>query len=167
MSMQTTAIPRTAPLATSLPREFLTFRLEHEEYGVDILTVQEIRSFEQPTRMVNAPNFILGVLNLRGVIVPIIDMRLRFGLRNAKYDKFTVTIVLNVGGQVIGMVVDSVSDVSMLPPEQMRPAPEFSGVIDSKSVLALGSVGERMLILLDIARLLERADMGLAASDHS
>ena len=154
MSIETPAIPRTAAPASALPQEFLTFRLGDEEYGVDILTVQEIRSYEQPTRMVNAPTHILGVLNLRGVIVPVVDMRLRFSLHDVKYDKFTVTIVLNVGGRVIGIVVDSVSDVSALSPEQMRPTPEFSGAIDSKSVLALGSVGDRMLILLDIERVM-------------
>jgi purine-binding chemotaxis protein CheW len=144
-------------------REFLAFKLGREEYGVDILRVQEIRSFEQPTRMVNAPAFILGVVNLRGVIVPIIDMRIKFGMDEVKYDSFTVVIVLNIGKQVIGMVVDGVSDVMTLTPEQLRPVPEFSGSIDSQYVMAIGSVADRMLILLDIERVMSRVETGLSA----
>lgn len=140
-------------------REFLAFKLGHEEYGIDILRVQEIRSFEQPTRMVNAPEFILGVVNLRGVIVPIIDMRIKFRMDEVKYDSFTVVIVLNIGRQVVGMVVDAVSDVITLAPEQLRPVPEFAGAIDAGSVLAIGSVGERMLILLAIEKVMSEADV--------
>lgn len=151
-----TLSPDTAHAATDV-REFLAFRLGNEEYGVDILRVQEIRSYEPPTRMVNAPEQILGVVNLRGVIVPIVDMRIKFALQDVKYDKFTVVIVLNIGQRVVGMVVDSVSDVITLTPEQMRPVPEFSGAIDSDTVLALGSVGPRMLILLDIEKVLAAA----------
>lgn len=143
--------------------EFLAFKLGQEEYGVDILRVQEIRSFEPPTRMANAPAFILGVVNLRGVIVPIIDMRIKFGLDEVKYDSFTVVIVLNIGRQVTGMVVDGVSDVITLTPEQLRPVPEFSAAIDSKHVLAIGSVADRMLILLDIEKVMSSAEMGLVA----
>ncbi len=145
-------------------REFLAFKLGREEYGVDILRVQEIRSYEVPTRMVNAPAHVLGVVNLRGVIVPIIDMRIRFGLAEVKYDSFTVVIVLNIGQQVIGMVVDGVSDVITLTPEQLRPVPEFSSAIDSRHVMAIGSVADRMLILLDIEQVMGSADMGLLAS---
>ena len=102
------------------PREYLTFRLGEEEYGIDILKVQEIRGYEQPTRIANAPSFIKGVVNLRGVIVPIVDMRLKFGLGSAEYNDFTVVIILNLGARVVGMVVDSVSDVMALSPEQIR-----------------------------------------------
>jgi purine-binding chemotaxis protein CheW len=111
--------------------------------------------------MVNTPDHILGVVNLRGVIVPIIDMRIKFGLEEVKYDSFTVVIVLTIGRQVIGMVVDAVSDVITLAPEQLRPVPEFSGAIDSGSVLAIGSVGDRMLILLDIEKVMGSAAMNL------
>jgi purine-binding chemotaxis protein CheW len=135
-------------------REYLAFKLGDEEYGVDILRVQEIRSYEQSTYMVNMPAHILGVVNLRGVIVPIIDMRIKFGLKATNYDKFTVTIVLNIGSRVIGIVVDAVSDVITLTPQQLCPVPEFSGTVDSTSVMALGSVGDRMLILLDIEKVL-------------
>jgi purine-binding chemotaxis protein CheW len=143
--------------------EFLAFKLGSEEYGIDILRVQEIRSYEAPTRMANAPAFLKGVINLRGVIVPIVDMRLKFNLAEANYDGFTVVIVLNIGKQVVGMVVDGVSDVITLTPEQLRPVPEFSSAIDSDHVLAIGSVDKRMLILLDIEKLMTSADMGLVS----
>lgn len=154
--------PRAADAMTSV-REFLAFKLGKEEYGVDILRVQEIRSYEEPTRMANAPDFIKGVINLRGVIVPIVDMRLKFNLDEANYDGFTVVIVLNIGQQVVGMVVDSVSDVITLTPQQLRPVPEFSSAIGSDHLLAIGSLEERMLILLDIEKLMSSAEMGLMA----
>jgi len=156
------AAPSAGGTATSIS-EFLAFKLGAEEYGIDILRVQEIRSYEQPTRMANAPAFIKGVINLRGVIVPIIDMRLKFKLEQANYDGFTVVIVLNIGRQVVGMVVDSVSDVISLRPDQLCPVPEFSSAIDSDHLLAIGSLENRMLILLDIEKLMSSADMGLVA----
>lgn len=142
-------------------REFLAFKLGNEEYGMDILRVQEIRSYEEPTRMANAPAFIKGVINLRGVIVPIVDMRIKFNLEKVDYDTFTVVIVLNIGKQVVGMVVDGVSDVITLTPEQLHPVPEFSSAIGSDHLLAIGSVEDRMLILLDIENLMTSAEMGL------
>jgi len=144
-------------------REFLAFKLGREEYGIDILRVQEISSYEEPTRMANAPAFIKGVINLRGVIVPIVDMRMKFNLEQVNYDSFTVVIVLNIGTQVIGMVVDGVSDVITLTPEQLRPVPEFSSAIGSDHLLAIGSLEDRMLILLDIEKLMSSAEMGLIA----
>ena len=149
-----------APELTAL-REFLAFKLGAEEYGIDILRVQEIRSYEQPTRIANAPAFLKGVVNLRGVIVPIVDMRLKFNLDSARYDSFTVVIVLNIAHRVVGMVVDAVSDVITLTPEQLRPVPEFSSSIASDHLLAVGSIDERMLILIDIDKLMTSAEMGL------
>ena len=144
-------------------REFLAFKLGREEYCIDILRVQEIRSYEEPTRMAHAPAFIKGVVNLRGVIVPIVDMRIKFNLEQVNYDTFTVVIVLTIGTQVVGMVVDGVSDVITLKPEQMRPVPEFSSAVSSDHLLGIGSVGDRMLILLDIEKLMTSAEMGLVA----
>ncbi len=141
--------------------EFLTFRLGAEEYGIDILRVQEIRSYEQPTRIANAPAFLKGVVNLRGVIVPIIDLRLKLGCDSAEYNHFTVVIVLNVRGRVVGAVVDSVSDVLELAGEAIRPAPAMNATIDTSFITGIGSVGERMLILMDIEALMSSADMGL------
>jgi purine-binding chemotaxis protein CheW len=148
-------------LGTSGAREYLTFRLDQEEYGIDILKVQEIRGYEHPTRVANAPDFIKGVVNLRGTIVPIVDMRLKFGCSKAEYNAFTVVIILNLRHRIVGIVVDSVSDVMELPSESLKSAPEMDSVIDSGAVLGLGSLGDRMLILLDIERLMSAADMGL------
>jgi purine-binding chemotaxis protein CheW len=145
--------------------EFLTFRLGEEEYGIDILRVQEIRSYEQPTRIANAPSFIKGVVNLRGVIVPIIDLRLKLGCETIEYNGFTVVIVLNVRGRVVGAVVDSVSDVLELSRGEIKPAPELSSNIDAHYITGIGAVkngdAERMLILMDIEALMSSAEMGL------
>jgi purine-binding chemotaxis protein CheW len=158
------AIPAVAALAESAStdiHEFLAFKLGDEEYGMDILKVQEIRSYEPPTRMANAPAFIKGVINLRGVIVPIIDMRIKFNLERVSYDDFTVVIVLNIRKQVVGMVVDGVSDVITFAPSQLRPVPSFSAVIGSDHLLAIGSLENRTLMLLDIEKLMTSTDMGL------
>ncbi|PWW44477.1 chemotaxis protein CheW [Melaminivora alkalimesophila] len=149
--------------AAAQAREYLTFRLGQEEYGIDILKVQEIRGYEPPTRIAGAPPFIKGVTNLRGTIVPIVDLRLRLACARAEYDSFTVVIILNLRERIVGIVVDSVSDVLELAPEQVRPAPDVDSAIDAQCIRGLGSVGERMLILLDIERLMASADMGLAA----
>ena len=151
-------------LIASGAREYLTFRLDNEEYGIDILKVQEIRGYEPPTRVANAPEFIKGVVNLRGTIVPIVDMRLKFGCSKAEYNAFTVVIILSLRSRIVGIVVDSVSDVMELSSESLKTAPEMDGVIDSGSVLGLGSIGDRMLILLDIERLMSTPDMGLVSS---
>jgi purine-binding chemotaxis protein CheW len=145
-------------------REYLTFRLDQEEYGIDILKVQEIRGYEPPTRIAHAPAFIKGVVNLRGTIIPIVDMRLKFNCSKAEYNSFTVVIILNLRNRVVGIVVDSVSDVMELSAESIRPAPEIESVIDNDCIMGLGSVSERMLILLDIEKLMSGLDMGLASA---
>jgi purine-binding chemotaxis protein CheW len=147
--------------AEALGREFLTFRLGAEEYGIDILNAQEIRGWEPPTAIANTPAFIKGVINLRGTIVPIVDLRVKFGLGEPKYDAFTVVIILNVARRVLGIVVDAVSDVITLGAEQIRAAPEFGGTVDTRFITGLGTVGERMLILVDIERLMGSEDMHL------
>lgn len=149
---------------TTKLREFLAFKLGTEEYGIDILSVQEIRSFEKPTRMANSPAFVLGVVNLRGVIVPVLDMRLKFNLTQVDYSELTVCIVLSIQGRTVGMVVDGVSDVVALDAAQMRPVPEFTSSIGSENLLAIGSLGDRMLILLDIDKLMSSPEMGLISS---
>lgn len=151
-------------LANGSAREYLTFRLGQEEYGIDILKVQEIRGYEPPTRIANAPVFIKGVVNLRGTIVPIVDMRLKFNCAKAEYNSFTVVIILNLRNRIVGIVVDSVSDVMELSAASIQPAPDIDSTIDSSCILGLGSVSERMLILLDIEQLMSGADMGLAAT---
>lgn len=141
--------------------EFLAFTLGQEEYGIDILRVQEIRGYEPVTRIANAPSFVKGVVNLRGTIIPVVDMRIKFNLGTPTYDEFTVVIILNIAGRIVGMVVDSVSDVTTLTPDQLRPAPEVGTTLDTEFLIGLGSIAERMLILVDIDKLMTSSDMGL------
>ena len=143
--------------------EYLTFALGEEEYGVEILKVQEIRGYDTVTRLPDAPDYIKGVINLRGTIVPVIDMRLKFRLAKAEYNALTVMIVLNVADRVVGMVVDSVSDVVRLAGEQIRAVPEIAATIERQFLTGIGTMDERMLILLEIERLMTSAEMGLVA----
>ena len=142
-------------------QEFLAFTLGKEEYGIDILKVQEIRGYETVTRIANAPDFIKGVVNLRGIIVPIVDMRIKFQLGEPTYDQFTVVIILNIGGRVVGMVVDSVSDVITLSLEQIKPAPEMGTALNTDYLIGLGTLDQRMLILVNIDKLMSSSEMGL------
>ena len=151
----------TARAAASTAGEFLTFRLGPEEYGIDILKVQEIRSYEQPTRIANSPPFVKGVVNLRGVIVPIIDLRVKLGCETVDYNSFTVVIVLNVRGRVVGAVVDSVSDVLELAQDSIKPSPEMTAAVDTSFITGISNVNERMLILMDIEALMASPEMGL------
>ena len=161
----TRLVAPTGHAARAGAREFLSFKLGAEEYGIEILKVQEIRGYEAPTRIANVPSHIKGVVNLRGVIVPIVDMRIRFSLDDVQYNGFTVSIILNIAGRTVGMVVDSVSDVLELSGGDIKPAPQFNGAIDAHFITGLGTVKqgdtERMLILVDIEALLSGADMGL------
>ncbi len=150
-----------AQVAAGQPNEFLTFTLGDEEYGVDILKVQEIRGYDTVTKIPDAPDFIKGVINLRGTIVPVVDMRIKFKLGRADYNEFTVMIILNIARRVVGMVVDGVSDVMQLSAEQIRPAPEFGGSINTRFITGLGTLDERMLILVDIEKLMSGQDMAL------
>ncbi|MFZ6848380.1 chemotaxis protein CheW [Undibacterium sp. RuRC25W] len=155
-SIHTDAVSSNQP-----PLEFLSFTLGKEEYGIDIQRVQELRGYEAVTRIANAPDFMKGVMNLRGVIVPIIDLRMKFELGNAVYDDFTVVVILNVSGQTIGIVVDSVSDVITLEQNQIKPTPEIGSNIDASFLIGLAPLDERMLILMDIEKLMSSDDMGL------
>ena len=160
-TVDNTAAPPQMAAVKGQANEFLTFTLGHEEYGVEILKVQEIRSYETPTTIANAPPFLKGVVNLRGVIVPIVDMRIKFGISNPEYNQFTVVIILNVAHRVVGMVVDSVSDVLQLSGEQIREAPQFGASLDTEYITGLGTVDQRMLILIDIEKLMTSSDMAL------
>lgn len=155
----------TAGEESGLAQEYLTFTLGPEEYAIDILKVQEIRGYEQPTTIANVPAFIKGVINLRGTIVPVVDLRIKFGVGKAEYTPFTVVIILNIGHRVVGIVVDGVSDVTTMNSEQVRPAPEFAATVDTKYIVGLGTLGERMLIVVDIERLMLSQEMALV--DHA
>lgn len=145
----------------SITNEFLTFRLGGEEYGIEILKVQEIRRYDAITHIANSPDFIKGVINLRGTIVPIIDMRIKFNLDHTVYDQFTVVIILTVADRVMGILVDGVSDVITLADNQVRPTPGLGSVIETDYILGLGTVDERMLILIDIEKLMRSSEIGL------
>jgi len=141
--------------------QYLTFTLGKEEYAVDILKVQEIRGYDAVTVIANAPRFIKGVINLRGVIVPIVDLRIKFSVGEATYTEFTVVIILNIFRRVVGIVVDGVSDVVTLLAEQVKAAPEFGAALDTKYIRGLGTIDERMIILVDIEKLMSSQDMEL------
>jgi purine-binding chemotaxis protein CheW len=143
---------------SSLAQEYLSFQLGSVEYGIDLLKVQEIRSYEAPVRIAGTPAHVRGVLNLRGVIVPVVDLRLQLGLAEAGFDQFTVNIILHLAQGTVGAVVDAVSDVTQLTQEQIRPAPQFDGAVDADYITGVGTLGDderqRMLLLLDIEKLM-------------
>ncbi|ABE59374.1 MULTISPECIES: chemotaxis protein CheW [Chromohalobacter] len=142
-------------------QEYLVFSLGSEEYAVDILKVQEIRGYENVTRIANAPDFIKGVTNLRGVIVPIVDLRIKFNLDKVEYEGQTVVIVVNVSDRIVGIVVDGVSDVMTLSSDQIKPAPEFGVTLSADFLSGLGSLEDRMLVIVDIEKLLTSEEMAL------
>ncbi|MDX7989202.1 chemotaxis protein CheW [Xenorhabdus sp. 12] len=145
-------------------KEYLVFTLGDEEYGIEILKVQEIRGYDQVTRIANTPSFIKGITNLRGVIVPIIDLRIKFSQEDVTYNDNTVVIVLNLLNRIVGIVVDGVSDVLSLKENQICPAPEFAVTLSTEYLTGLGSIDERMLILVDIEKLLSSEEMALVDS---
>ena len=159
MSTETLATSASAHLAPS--GQYLTLRLGGEEYAIDILQVKEIRSYEIPTKMANSPDYIKGVINLRGVIVPIVDLRMKLRLDKVDYNDFTVVIILNVRGNVIGAVVDAVSDVVTLDGANIKAAPQFESSIDSRFIRGIVQLGERILIVVNIEALLSNAELGM------
>ncbi len=161
--MEDTLTPATKPTTGvgSDRLEVVTFTLGKEEYAIDIQRVQELRGYDAVTRIANAPDYIKGVVNLRGIIVPIIDMRIKFNLGTPTYHELTVVIVLNIRGRVVGMVVDSVSDVITLQADQIKPPPQMGAALDTDYLIGLGTLDNRMLILVDIDKLMSSDDMGL------
>jgi len=151
----------TRTAAREATREVLIFVLGKEEYGVDILKVQEIRGYEKVTPIPTAPAYLKGVVNLRGIIVPVIDLRVKFGMPEPKYDSLTVVIVLRIAGRVIGMVVDGVSDVVRLAPNEVKPAPQLGSLVDSTYLAGLAVQNERMILLLDIEKFLSSGELNL------
>ena len=150
-------------MAESSGQEYLVFTLADQEYGIDILKVQEIRGYDAQTvtRIANVPNFVKGVTNLRGVIVPIVDMRIKFNLERVDYNHQTVVVILNLSSRVVGVVVDGVSDVLMLQSSQISAAPQFGTAFATEYLTGIGTVGERMLILVDIEKLMTSEEMAL------
>lgn len=160
-SLRSSSSRRVAQMPSVPVSKYLTFRLGEELYGIDILSVQEIRSYEPPTRMAHAPEFIKGVVQLRGVMVPVVDLRLKLRCAEASYNAFTVVIVLKVGDMLLGAVVDAVADVVALQDDAIKPAPRFQGAVDAAYVRGMALVEGQMLIVVDIASLLSPAEMGL------
>ncbi len=138
--------------------QYLTFLLGQEEYGVDILRVQEIKGWERATEIPNTPDYIRGVMNLRGTVIPIVDLRRRFDLAAADYTNTTVVIVLRIEGETaartMGFVVDAVSDVYNVAPDNVQPAPDFGARVNTQFIKGLAAVDDKMVILLDIDRLI-------------
>jgi purine-binding chemotaxis protein CheW len=156
----TTATNGNGVLEAADSQQFLTFKLAGEEYGVGILTVQEIRGWSKVTKVPHTPDWLLGVINLRGVVVPIIDLRVKF-YASAEYNDTTVVIILTVASRVVGVVVDGVSDVITLAAAQIKPAPSLGTGADTSHIIGFGTLDERMRILMDVERLMAGADMGL------
>ncbi len=143
--------------------EVLAFTLGQEEYGLNILKVQEIRGYDNVTRIANVPDFIKGVVNLRGIIVPIVDMRIKFNIGKPVYDQFTVVIILKIAERTLGIVVDSVSDVVTLEQGQIKPPPSLGSAMNTDYLIGLGTLEQRLLIVVDIERLMSASEMGLVA----
>ena len=152
------------PAAPASSGQYLSLRLGAEEYAIDILRVQEIRSYEVPTKMVNSPSFVKGVINLRGAIVPIVDLRLKLNLPKVEYNDFTVVIILNIRGTMVGAVVDGVSDVVSLEAQAIKPAPQFEAALDARFIVGLVTLGARMLIVMDMDTLMSSAEIGMLAA---
>jgi len=155
------AADETVPPPASASGEYLTFALGQQLYGVDILKVQEIRGYEGVTQIPNTPEHIKGVINLRGTIVPVLDLRIKFRLGEARYDSFTVMIILNLEDRIVGAVVDSVSDVIHLTADQVRPPPRLGAGVDSRYLVGVGVVDKHMVLLIDIERLLGSEDLAV------
>lgn len=142
------------------PGEYLSFNLADEHYAISILKVQEIRGYEGVTRVPDTPDYIRGVVNLRGEIVPVLDLRMKLGLKEARYDAFTVMVVIRLGDRSAGIVVDAVSDVVALAADDIRPTPELGAAVDTRFISAIGAGTDQMVILLDIESLIDWADIG-------
>jgi purine-binding chemotaxis protein CheW len=149
--------------AKTEPSQHLTFQLGAEEYGIEILKVQEIRGYAGVTPIPNTPAYILGVMNLRGTVIPVVDLRTRFAMPNQEYNKFTVIVVVTVRDKVIGLVVDAVSDVLDVLPSQVRERPDLGARADMRFIGGVATIGEKLVVLLDIERLLSEDDIQSAA----
>lgn len=159
MTLETLSTPKSAASFTQDGNQYLTFSLGRETYGIEILRVQEIRGYSPATPIPNSPSWVRGVMNLRGTIVPVVDLRAKLGLELAQYGRFTVIIVVNVGTRVIGLIVDAVSDVLSFSPEDVQPAPDLGGSGDGRFARGIAHVQEALVVLLDLERVLGGAEL--------
>jgi purine-binding chemotaxis protein CheW len=143
--------------------QYLTFALGEEEYGVDILKVQEIKGYTPATPVPNTPAYIKGVMNLRGTIIPVVDLRAKLALTETEYNQFTVIIVVMVGTKVVGLIVDSVSDVLNIPKSDMQDVPEFGSTVDVRFIEGMAKAGEKIVMLLDIDKVVAERDLDAIA----
>jgi purine-binding chemotaxis protein CheW len=146
--------------------QYLTFTLGQEEYGVEILKVQEIKGYSTITPIPNTPRYLKGVMNLRGTIIPVVDLRSKFAMAEAEYNPFTVIIVVTVGTKVVGLIVDAVSDVLNIPQADIQPTPDFGGQVETRFISGLAKAGEKLVVLLDIDKLLIDAELAVLGSTN-
>lgn len=139
--------------------QYLTFTLGQEEYALEILKVQEIKGYSAVTPIPNTPRYIKGVMNLRGTIIPVVDLRSKFSMPEAEYNQFTVIVVVTVGTKIMGLVVDAVSDVLNIPKRDIQETPDFGGQVDARFISGMAKAGEKLVVLLDIERILGGDDM--------
>jgi len=151
--------------AKELATQYVTFQLGDETYGVSIQKLNEIIGYQSCTKIPNVPGYIRGVLNLRGIVVPVIDMRERFGMEMKDYDQFTVTMILDVSGRITGLVVDAVNDVITLNPEDIKPRPHFSSYISTEIIHGIGVKDNKFIILLDVDKLLSDVEVKEIGND--
>ena len=144
--------------------QYLTFRLGDEEYGVEILRVQEIKGYSTVTPIPNMPAYLKGVMNLRGTIVPVVDLRVKFSMARADYTQFTVIIVVTVGTKVMGLIVDAVSDVLNIPKGDVQATPDFGGQVDARYINGMAKTGDKLVVLLDIDRVMGGVDVSAVPS---
>lgn len=163
--MTTTSTPGVA--AETELSQHLTFLLGDEEYGIEILKVQELRGYMGVTPIPNTPAYICGVMNLRGAVVPVMDLRSRFSMPHLEYTRFTVIVVVTVREKVIGLVVDAVSDVVDVLPAQLRERPELGGQADMRFIGGMATLGEKLVVLLDLERLLSEDDLQVASAENA
>ena len=145
--------------------QYLTFSLGQEEYGIEILKVQEIKGYSAITPIPNTPPHVKGVMNLRGTVVPVVDLRSKFSMETVEYTKFTVIIVVTIGAKIAGLVVDAVSDVLNIPASDIRPAPDFGSRADTRFITGMANSGEKLAVLLDVDRLLSEEDLAAVSSE--
>jgi purine-binding chemotaxis protein CheW len=159
--MNSAPMTRNSETAKALTNQYVTFQLGTETYGISILKLNEIIAYQNCTNIPKVPSFIKGVLNLRGIVVPVIDLRERFGMQIKDYDQFTVIMILDVSGRIMGLVVDAVSDVITLNKEDIKPRPHFSTGIFTEFIFGMGIKDQKFVILLDVDRLLSDEELNM------
>src|ERR1700761_2677643 len=158
------AIVKQQPPASS---QFLTFLLDEREYGLELFKIQEIRGFVPVTPIPNVPPHVRGVMNLRGTVLPVVDLRMKFRLPPIEYNKFTVIVIAMVGEKMVGLLVDAVSDVLQVAQESIRDAPNFGSAVDTRFIDGVFQTRERLAIALNLEKLLSDIELGVPQADNA